>query len=255
MHDGHNNHSHDHDHNHSHEHTHNGESHSHDHSHAHSHEHSHDTHSHDCDCGHDHGHSHNHDHNSSELHQNNDHDHTHSHDENCSCGHEHNHNHSHNRDHNHGYNHKYSHDEACDCGHDHSHEHSHDHQHDAELRDLESIAAGTIAVAVHEHEGAIVASGALIINTSHPQEFRHEVADEVERIAAEIGRGGGIVGHVKASFVATSFDMLSVTEAGAQVTLKRAPELEIKIGLTAIAFHLTDKAMESLVRQSLENLL
>jgi hypothetical protein len=155
----------------------------------------------------------------------------------------------------------HSHEGHDHSGHDHSHEghsheyHDHDHAHDAEIDALEAIAPGIVAVTVHEHDGAIVASGALIVYSDEPHEMRHALADELEFIAAEIGRCGGTVGHVKASFVATSYDMLSVTEAGGEVELKRAPELELKIGFAAIAFDVPEDFIKNLVGESLQNLL
>ena len=252
MHDEHDHQDHDHGHSHSHDHEH---SHPHgDHEHAHSHPHDHEhSHGHVHDHGdHDHGNSHDHHHNNHdhlghdhahEGHATHDHDHaghSHSHDDDCDCGHD--------DDCDCG------HDDDCDCGHDHSHG-SHDHAHEAEISALESIEPGVVAVTVHEHDGAIVASGALIVYTAAPHELRHDVADAVEAIAAQVGQLNGVVGHIKASFVATSYDMLSVTEAGGEVDLKRAPELEVKIGLTAIAFKVPMMTMRELVADALKTLV
>ena len=245
MHEGH-----DHNHSHGHDHSHDHAAHTHPHEHEHTHAHKHDNehshaHEHTCDCGHDHMEAHEHKHDES-------HEHTHA--ETCDCGHDHGtHAHgAHGHAHNHGHKHKHTAD--CDCGHDHSHS-AHDHAHDAEISELESIEPGVVAVTVHEHDDAIVASGALIVYSDEPHEMRHAVADEVEFIASEIGRCGGIVGHIKASFVATSYDMLSVTEAGASISLKRAPELELKIGIAAIAFGVPPEFVQNLVRESLESLV
>ena len=256
MHDGHEHHDHNHDHDH-------GHSHAHDHAHGHSHEHEH-SHPHG-DHEHSHSHPHDHEHSHGHAHDHGDHDHGNSHDHHHSDNaHAHagnaQHNHTHDAVHSHahdedgecdcGHDHGHTHDDDCDCGHD----HSHDHAHEAEISALESIEPGVVAVTVHEHDGAIVASGALIVYTSAPHELRHEVADAVEAIAAQVGQLDGIVGHVKASFVATSYDMLSVTEAGGEVDLKRAPELEVKIGLTAIAFKVPMMTMRELVADALKSL-
>lgn len=255
MHDGHEHHDHSHDHGHSHshdhEHTHphgdheHAHSHPHDHEHTHGHEHDHGDHDHGEHAGHDHHHGdHTHAHEGSAEHNHShddNHSHAHAHDEDCDCGHDHGEDCD--CDHEHG--------EDCDCGHDHG---EHDHAHEAEISALESIEPGVVAVTVHTHDGAVVASGALIVYSSAPHELRHEVADAVEAIAAQVGHLGGVVGHVKASFVATSYDMLSVTEAGGEVDLKRAPDLEVKIGITAIAFNVPMMTMRELVAESLKAL-
>ncbi|MDR2421158.1 MAG: hypothetical protein LBD49_03515 [Oscillospiraceae bacterium] len=140
--------------------------------------------------------------------------------------------------------------------HEHEHEHhDHDHDHDDVLRELESAEPGVPAVAAGEHDGAVIISGALKIRAEDPRSARHRTADGLERIAAEVDAAGGVVGHIKASFVATSYDMLSVTEAGKGVRLARSPETEVKIGVAAIVFKADAEFVKSLVLEALQGVI
>ncbi|MDR0862830.1 MAG: hypothetical protein LBN30_08690 [Oscillospiraceae bacterium] len=166
-------------------------------------------------------------------HDHDEHEHTHDHDE-----HEHHHHHDHD-------------------GHEHDHDHD-EHEHeliDGGVDELETVEPGVVAVTVTLHEDAIIVSGALVVYSEHPFDTRHLIADKLEEIADEVGEAGGVVGHVKASFVATSVDMLSVTAPKEAVQIKRSPELEIKIGVAAIVFSVEPAFAEGLVRDALTDIL
>ncbi|MDR1329658.1 MAG: hypothetical protein LBK23_08670 [Oscillospiraceae bacterium] len=183
-----------------------------------------------------------------------DHEHTHDHDHDHHDHHDHGHDHTHGHSHDHSDGHDHTHGHTHEHNHDHEHDREHQHEHDA-IDELEAIAPGVAAVASGEHDGAIIISGALKISTEDPRYARHYVADCLERIAAEVDAAGGVVGHIKASFVATSADILSVTQPGESVRLARAPETEVKIGVAAIVFEIDADFVKSLVLEALEGLI
>jgi hypothetical protein len=187
------------------------------------HEHHHHEHNEACTCGHDHAHEH-------------------VHDESCSCGHDH-----------------HVHDESCTCGHDHAHEHVHDEScscgHDHHVHDEsctcghEEHDSGEIHIECRLHDEARVISGRLTITGSY-NKVKEAVSSALERVAKAVQEHDGIVGHVKASCEVKTVEMFSVTDT--DVSVKTAPDQEIKINMAAIVFLIDPEDAEDLVRLALE---
>lgn len=151
--------------------------------------------------------------------------------------------------------HDHIHNEGCSCGHDHAHEYEHDascscgHDHSACGGCGMEEAPGIVHVEHHIHDDARVISGRLTVYGTYDP-VKKAVASALERIAKEVQASDGIVGHIKASCTVKTVDMFSVTDT--DVTVKSAPEQEIKINLAAIVFLIDPEDAEDLVRLALE---
>lgn len=154
--------------------------------------------------------------------------HHHEHDEACTCGHDHAHEHVHG--------------ESCACGHDH---HAHDEHGNCILED----APGVVHVECRLHDEARVISGRLTITGSYDK-VKAAVSSALERVAKAVQEHDGIVGHIKASCEVKTVQMFSVTDT--DVSVKTAPDQEIKINLAAIVFLIDPEEAEDLVRLALE---
>ena len=161
------------------------------------------------------------------------HEHGHIHDEHCNCGHDHGH----------------IHDEHCGCAHAHGHAgHAHDENGNCILA---QDVPGGIHVETHLHDQARVISGRLTVAGSYDA-VRKTLTDRLETVARAVAEFGGIIGHIKASCQTTEVEMFSVTDTDAEVSVKKAPEQEIRINLAAIVFLISPEDAEALVRQALE---
>lgn len=138
-----------------------------------------------------------------------------------------------------GHDHHHEHDENCACG--------HDHNGCAGCGIEES--PGTLHVEHHIHDEARVISGRLTVTGSYDT-VKKAVEAALERIAGEIQQSGGIIGHIKASCEVKTIDIFSVTDT--DVSVKSAPEQQIKISLAAIVFLIDPEDAEDLVRLALE---
>ncbi|MDR0839111.1 MAG: hypothetical protein LBN99_05655 [Oscillospiraceae bacterium] len=148
--------------------------------------------------------------------------------------------------------HEHEHEHHHDHDHDHEHEHHHhDHEHDA----VTSSAPGVIEVEVTEHEEAIIASGALTLVCPDAEIVKTALGREIDKIALAVDNAGGIVGHVKASLISSTVDMLSATEPGVAAQIKRSPDAECAINLVAIVFAVEPDFAEKLVREALQAIL
>ncbi len=148
----------------------------------------------------------------------------------CSCGHDHAHAHEH------------AHGESCSCGHDH-------HSHDETCNCIPDDTPGVIHTEYHIHDEARVISGRLTVAGSYDK-IKKAVSSALERIAKAVHESDGIVGHIKASCQVKTLDMFSITDD--TVSVKTAPEQEIKINLAAIVFLVDPEEAEDLVRLALE---
>jgi hypothetical protein len=162
-----------------------------------------------------------------------DHDHGHKHDEHCVCG---------------LHDHEHEHDEHCSCGHDHDHA---GHAHDENGACIIEDAPGAVHVESHLHDEARVISGRLTVTGSYDS-VRKTLAARLETMARAVAEFGGIIGHIKASCEVREVEMFSITDADAEVAIKKAPGQEIKIILAAIVFFIEPDAAEQLARQALE---
>ena len=164
------------------------------------------------------------------------HERSHSHDEHCSCG-------LHGHEHAHGH----IHDEHCSCGQDHS-----GHEHDESGRCIIEAheEPGTVNVECRLHDEARVISGRLTVTGSYDG-VRKALTARLETVARAVAEYGGIIGHIKASCQVSAVEMFSITDADAEVTVKKAPEQEIKINMAAIVFLIPPDDAEELVRQAL----
>jgi hypothetical protein len=152
--------------------------------------------------------------------------------------------------------HRHQHDENCSCGHTHEHDaHAHEHHHSGHQHDengnfiLEHELPGEVHTEYHLHDEARVVSGRLTLSGTYDT-VRKAVSSQLEQIAAAVHEIGGIVGHIKASCEVKTVDMFSVTDT--EVSVKTAPEQEIRINVAAIVFLIDPVLAESLVRQALE---
>lgn len=154
--------------------------------------------------------------------------------------------------------HHHEHDEACTCGHDHAHEHvqgescacGHDHHaHDEHGNYILEDAPGVVHVECRLHDEARVISGRLTITGSYDK-VKAAVSSALERVAKAVQEHDGIVGHIKASCEVKTVQMFSVTDT--DVSVKTAPDQEIKINLAAIVFLIDPEEAEDLVRLALE---
>lgn len=164
--------------------------------------------------------------------------HEHPHHENCNCGHDH---HEHN-EHTHE---EHVHHENCGCG-QHDHPHEHDENGNCILEDPDEL--GVVYVESHLHDEARVISGRLTVIAGYDA-VRTSLSIKLEHLAKVVQEMGGIVGHIKASCQVKTVEMFSVTDV--DVTVKKAPEQEIKINLAAIVFLVDPEEAERLVNETL----
>lgn len=182
---------------------------------------------------------HNHNHNARE--------HEHRHDESCACGCDHEHSHGHSSEHHHAHDHE--HDlVTCSCGHDHRQEQEqHDAHNHALIHDVEEN-YGEIRVERHMHDEACVISGSLLLFTEYDK-LRTALMEQLEMLAGDVQKRGGIVGHIKASCEASAVEMFSITDT--DVSVKKAPGQRIKLNLAAIVFAIEPEKAEVLVKAAL----
>ncbi|NLT13914.1 MAG: hypothetical protein GXY05_06180 [Clostridiales bacterium] len=153
--------------------------------------------------------------------------------------------------------HQHMHDENCSCGHDHTQEHfhgdncscGHDHTHDGNISGVQEDGIGVVYTEYHLHDEARVISGRLTVAGAYDA-VKKAVSHALEQYAEAVREAGGIVGHIKASCQVMTVEMFSVTESN--VSVKTAPQQEIRIILAAIVFRIEPEKAEELARKSLE---
>ncbi len=151
--------------------------------------------------------------------------------------------------HDHHEHNEHGHAENCACGmhkNDHAH-HAHDENGSCIL--AETDAPGVVHTEAHLHDDARVISGHLTLTADYDKVGK-SLADQLEKMAKTVQERGGIVGHIKASCTVRAVEMFSVTEMA--VTVKKAPDQEIKINLAAIVFLIDPEEAEKLTRAALE---
>ena len=141
----------------------------------------------------------------------------------------------------------HTHAAGCSCGHDSEHNHTSGEKCNCGAQDCD--APGFVHTEYHLHGDAHVISGRLTIVACYDT-LRAALSLKLEHIAKAIQEMGGIVGHIKAACTVTRVEMFSVTDV--DITVKEAPEQEIKINLAAIVFLIKPEEAASLVTQALE---
>ena len=101
----------------------------------------------------------------------------------------------------------------------------------------------------HLHDEARVVSGRLTV-TGEYGVVKEAVSHAIKLCAKAIIEAGGIVGHIKASCQVKTVEVFSVTES--DVSVKTAPQQEIRIILAAIVFLIDPEKAEELAHKALE---
>jgi hypothetical protein len=158
--------------------------------------------------------------------------HHHKHDKSRVCGHDH-------AD-------EYLHDGRCSCGHDHT---SGTHGGDGGCVPEDF---GVVYTEYHLHDEARVVTGRLTVAGEYGV-VKEAVSNALKRCAKAVAEAGGIVGHIKASCQVKTVEVFSVTES--DVSVKTAPQQDIRIILAAIVFLIEPEKAEELARKALEAVL
>ncbi|NMA25408.1 MAG: hypothetical protein GX936_07060 [Clostridiales bacterium] len=139
--------------------------------------------------------------------------------------------------------HHHEHNKDCSCGHDHTSD-THGGDGGCVPEDI-----SVVYTEYHLHDEARVVSGRLTV-TGEYGVVKEAVSHALKLCAKAIIEAGGIVGHIKASCQVKTIEVFSVTES--DVSVKAAPQQEIRIILAAIVFLIDPEKAEELAHKALE---
>lgn len=139
--------------------------------------------------------------------------------------------------------HHHEHGKGCSCGHDHTSD-THGGDGGCVPEDI-----SVVYTEYHLHDEARVVSGRLTV-TGEYGVVKEAVSHALKRCAKAVTEAGGIVGHIKASCQVKTVEVFSVTES--DVSVKTAPQQEIRIILAAIVFLIDPEKAEELAHKALE---